>query len=213
MQKMTARHLREQIEAIDHELGELQPWEKKLAAMRKRYVLNDQRDVVSIIENGLRAGQGRPAISDLDPFDDGWPGLSEARETISELKERRALFVEQLPSKAETAERIKEAETRAAAIRKRAEALALRMSSVETTLNAAAHQALAVAHETSRLWEETTALDKLAAEADIARPETPHVQSPTFPAAAQLSALMRRCFSGGQHQWVKDCMSEQKSHG
>ena len=69
MLKMTPRQIREEIDAIEQDLAELEPWEKKLVAMRKRYVLSNERDVINIIENGVRGGQGRPAYADLDPFD------------------------------------------------------------------------------------------------------------------------------------------------
>jgi hypothetical protein len=196
--QMTPRQLRKQIEAIDRELGELRPWEKKLTAMRKVYVLSNERDVVNIIENGLRGGQGRPAYSDLDPFDDGWPGLNETRQVITNLKERRALLVEQQPTKAETAERISEADSMAADIRKRARALTAPTDAAHAAVNEAARLCLAVAEETWRLFEANAALDKLTADADIARPETPRPEAPTFPLAASASVLLGAFFRGGE---------------
>jgi hypothetical protein len=196
--QMTPRQLREQIDAIDLELGELQPWEKKLTAMRKNYVLNDERNVVNIIENGLRGGQGRPAYTDLDPFDDGWPGLLETRDTIATLKERRALLVEQQPSKAQTAERAREADALAAEIQTRARALGVSTERAHAAVNEAARLCLAVAEETWRLCEANASLDKLATDADIVRPETLHPDAPMFPLAASASMLLSAFFHGGQ---------------
>src|SRR5258708_6973570 len=198
MQNMTPRQVREQIDAIDQDLNKLEPWEKKLVAMRKQYVLTNDRHVVNVIENGLERGHGRPALADLEPFDDGWPGLREARETIAELKERRALLVEQQPSKAETAERVREAESLAADIRKRAKALTAPTAAAHSAVNDAARLCLIIADETWRLWEANTPLDRLTAAADITRPETPSPSAPTFPLAASASLLLRAYFRGAQ---------------
>lgn len=128
---MNARQIREQIEAIDERLQELEPWEEQLVVARRRWLIDESPDArwaVMIIEEGLRPSGGRPASLDLPPLDAGWPGLHATRETITGLKERRALLVEQVPSEAETAAWVKEAEARAANIRRRAEDLAARIA-------------------------------------------------------------------------------------
>jgi len=198
MQKMTPRQLREQIEAIDQELRELTPWEKKLITMRKRYLLDDERDVVDIIENGLRSGQGRPAYSDLDAFDDGWPGLRETRETIASLKERRALLVANMPSKSEVEERTRETAALAGKIRARARELAARQQVLRGRLEEVAHLALSIAEDAHRLWEDNASLDRCSAEADIPRPQTPRAETESSDLAAPLSVLLRTCFNGGE---------------
>ena len=198
---MTPRQLREQIEGIDQRLKALGPWEKQLVAMRRRHLVEDTdnaRWAIDIIDNGLRAGQGRPNDPDFAPFDDGLPGLHRTRDTIAGLKERRALLIEQQPSKAQTDAKKKEAGTRAADIRARAEALAASIAPLEAALNETARLALAVAEESHRLWEENSRLDRLAAENDIARPSTPRVEAPTLRTATALSALLGRHFRGGQ---------------
>jgi hypothetical protein len=207
--KMPPRRVREEIESIDRTLGELQPWEKRLTAARKRYVLLAEPDVVDIIEEGLDQGAGRPADPDLEPFDRRWPGLHATREAIADLKERRALFVEQLPSKAQTVERQREAEALAIEIRKRASDVAGRTASVQAALNETAGLALALAEDTWRLFEDNAALDKLTADADIARAETPRVDAVKLPLAAPLGLILRGHFHGAQPYAVDENAARQ----
>ena len=103
-----------------------------------------------------------------------------------------------MPSKAETAERIREAEALATGIRNRAKALTAPTEVAHVAVNEAARLCLAVAEETWLLWEANAALDKLSADADIARPETPRPDAPTFPLAGSASVLLRAYFHGGQ---------------
>ncbi len=191
MLEMKPRQIREEIEAIDQDLAELQPWEKKLVEMRKQYVLSNRRDVVEIIENGLRGGQGRPACADLDPFDHGWPGLREAHDEIAHLRERRELLAKELPSKVETARSVTQAETTADDIRARAKDLPARARRIETLLNEAARLTLPFLEDLSRVWADNAALDKLAFDHDIPRPTTPRPETPSLDVAVPLSVLLR----------------------
>jgi hypothetical protein len=100
----------------------------------------------------------------------------------------------QLPSDVETAECTAEAEKLANDIRARAEYLATITATAHAALNEAARLALAVAEESRRLWEDNTALDKLTAAADVARPGTQRADGPTFPIATPLALLLRDHF-------------------
>ena len=194
---MTPRQLRDEIEMIDRRVDQLQPWEQRLTAARNRYLLQNERAVVALIDAGYRPGDGRPSDLDLEPFDRSWPGLRETHRSLAELRERRALLIQQLPSETETIDRTNEADARAADIRARAEDLATRTAEVQTALNDAARLALEVADDTRRLWEDNAALDKFATAADVTRPDTPHLDAATFSVAMPLSVLLRY-FSGGQ---------------
>lgn len=198
---MTPRQLREQIEKIDAQLKELESWERKLTTTRRRWMINDSddaRSVVTIIDEGVARGQGRPAALDLPQLGAGWPGLQATRNTIAELKDRRAVLVEELPAKSETQRKTKEAEARAAGIRARAEDLAARTASAEAALNEATHLAVAVAGDTWRLWAENAALDKLTADADITRPDTPRLDAPAIAVAMPLGVVLTAHFTGGR---------------
>jgi hypothetical protein len=193
---MTPRQVREEIEKIDRQLAQLQPWEETLSAARRRYVLagdDDARWALSVIDNGPR-GEGRPSDPDLAGFNEGLPGLRSTRQLIAELQERRPLLVHQLPSDAETAERTVGAEKLANDIRARAEHLATVTASAHATLNEAARLALVVVEEARQLWEDNAALDKLTAAADVARPETPRADGPKFRIATPLALLLRDHF-------------------
>jgi len=97
-------------------------------------------------------------------------------------------------SHTETAERTAEAEKLTNDIRARAERLATVTAAAHAALNEAARLALVVVEETRRLWEDNAALDKLTAAADVARPETPRADGPTFPLATPLALLLRDHF-------------------
>jgi hypothetical protein len=191
MLKMTPRQTREEIEAIDQDLAELEPWEKKLVEMRKHYVLSNCRDVVTFIENGLQSGQGRPALTDLEPFDQGWPGLREARDEIAHLRERRELLATELPSSADDARSVALADAIAKEIRERAKGLIDRSRNLDALLNEAARLALPLLEEIQRVWDNNKALDKLAFDQDIARPSTPRPATPSLDVALPLSMLLR----------------------
>ena len=159
--------------------------------MRQRYVLSNQRDVVRIVENGLQHGEGRPACADLEPFDQGWPGLREAHDEIAHLRERRELLAKELPSRAETASTVTQAEAKADDIRARAKDLPACARRIETLLNEAARLALPFLEDLSDVWQDNAALDKLAFDHDITRPKTPRPETPSFEMANPLSALLR----------------------
>lgn len=69
-------------------------------------------------------------------------------------------------------------------------------------MNEAARLALAVAEDARRLWEEDAALDKLSANSDIARPETPSSDAPSLQLATPFSVLLRGYFVGGRSNAV-----------
>ncbi len=195
---LTPRQLREEIEAIDRDLERLQPWEKKLTAARKRYLLDDDRYVVKLIEDGLSPGQGRPPNLGLDELDWGWPGLDDTRQTIAELKERRAILVEQRPSKSETEVQAKDAETRAADIRTRSDRFAEQCGALDEALRKLAPLVASIVEESRRLREDCHALDKLTRDADIPRPETTAADALAVPIATQLSHVLRGYLQGTQ---------------
>src|SRR5947209_3823307 len=119
---MTPREVQKQIDEIDGRLKQLQPWERKLVAARRRYLLDDSaeaRSSIAMIENGVRPGDWRPNDPELDAFDRGMPGLNRTRDTIAALKERPAALVEELPSKAETDASARQADSLARDIRDR----------------------------------------------------------------------------------------------
>jgi len=139
-------------------------------------------------------GGGRPSDPDLAGFDEGLPGLRKTRQQLAHLQERRPLLVDQLPSDAEKAERTQETERLANDIRDRAERLATLTATILSALNDAAPFLLQRAGEARQLWEDNLKLDKLTADADIARPETPRPDAPTLPLAMPLSLLLRDHF-------------------
>jgi hypothetical protein len=99
------------------------------------------------------------------------------------------LLVHQLPRDAEMAERTQEAERLANGIRDRAERLATITATVGAALNDAAPLVLELASEARQLWEDNLKLDKLTADADIARPKTTRPDAPMLPIAMPLSLL------------------------
>lgn len=203
---MNVGQIREQIEALDQRLKELKSWEKRLVKTRRQWLIDDSdgaRWALDVIDHGVSGGQGRPAALDLPQLDAGWPGLKATRETIAQLTERRATLVEALPSKSEIARKTKEAEARAAAIRVRARKLAKQTAAAEHAIREAAALALAVAEDTRRLWERNIELDKLSANADVARPQAPRPDAPHFRLASPLAALLRGYFCGGQPNAVQ----------
>ena len=194
---MTPRHIREELEKIDRALTKLQPWEETLAAARKRYLLSTDEDApwtLSVIDDGPH-GSVRPSDPDFAGFDEGLPGLKDTQKQIALLQERRPLLVHQLPSAAETAESIHAVKKLAQEIRAGAERLATLMATVSAALNQAAPLVLDLADEARKLWENNLSLDKLAADADVLRPETPHLDAPNVPVAAPLALLLMAHFT------------------
>lgn len=193
---MTPRHIREELEKIDRALAKLQPWEQTLATARQRYLLStddDARWALTVIDDGPH-GSFRPSDPDFAGFDEGLPGLKETRRLIALLRERRPLLVHQFPSADETAESIHAVEHLAQDIRARAERVATLTEHVRTALNEAAPLVLDLADEARKLWENNLSLDKLAADADVPRPETPRPDAPKLPIAAPLSLLLHGHF-------------------
>ncbi len=174
---MTTRDVHTTIEDIDQQLARLQPWEATLTARRTRAVAEGQRAMIDFIDAGPARGAGRPADPDFVPFDRGLPGLVTTRADIAALQERRVLLAEQLPSKAQTAAKVKEAEALAADVRALAERQAACVVAFEQALATLKPLALDVADATRRLGEGNKRLDTLTAAADISRPDTPRLTS------------------------------------
>src|SRR5262245_49085400 len=177
---MTPRQAQDQIDEMDQRMKRLQPWEKTLVAVRRRYLVedtDDARSTIAMIENGVQPGDWRPGDPELDAFDRGMPGLDRTRETIAAMKERRALLIDELPSKAETEARTKEADALAADIRTRTKRLTARLAALDAAIGEFAALIADVAEETYRLADANVALDRLADEANIMRPETPSVDA------------------------------------
>src|ERR1051326_8228593 len=99
--------------------------------------------------------------------------------------------MKELPSKAETARSLAEAEAKADDIRVRAEALLQRAHAIEAILNEAAPLTLAFLEDLTRVSQDDAALDKLAFDHDIPRPTTPRPATPSIDVAVPLSVLLR----------------------
>ena len=195
---MTPRDVKVELEAIDRRLKELEPWDQRLTAARNRYVLQDRRDVVALIEDGLRPGNGRPDDPDLEPFDRRWPGLRETQRTIANLHERRGLLEHQLPSDVKVSATKSDAQTQADTIAQHAQQLDEQTATFRTAVGDLAQLALDVAQGARSLWEENVALDTFCADADLARPDTPRREASRVAVAGPLGQLLAYYFIGGQ---------------
>ncbi len=109
---MMAVQVRQKLADVDRRIATLKPWQETLTKARQRYLLggdNHSREVVAVIEHGVRSGEGRPADPELEGFDLGLPGLLACEGEMARLRERRALLEGELPSDEQVAEADKEA--------------------------------------------------------------------------------------------------------
>src|SRR5687768_4184828 len=95
---MTAPEVQRQLEALDREITQREALRALQLKLRLKFLLDetaDGRDTVRQIEQGIRASEGYlPAVADLV----GRPGLVRTEHDLLRLRERRAAWLEQLPS-------------------------------------------------------------------------------------------------------------------
>ena len=206
---MNRRELRAEIASIEHQLADLRPWEAQLTVARQQRLVQSTREAreeLVLIDRGIRHGQGRPNDPVFAPFDEGRPGLIEARQTIAELQERWTALQDALPDSPDYTHEAEEIRTLAATLEEQTAAAV-------ATLNEAARLALIVAQQTRTLWEKNAALDKLTRDADVPRPDTPRRDALTYPLAAPLGQLLVGYFMGGSPHAVDTHIIERITHG
>ena len=119
---MTGAQIKSEMQKTDARLADLEPERDRLQQARKALLISESdhdRATVSTIEKGLRAGDMITVRSpEARQLLEGWSGsgLRAIEADIAELRERRGLLEEQLPS----AEEVAEAEREAAGLVKQA---------------------------------------------------------------------------------------------
>jgi hypothetical protein len=195
---MTTRELRREMTDIDGRLGLLEPHIVELEGARRKYLLEGDASTVEDIERGLGRDEGVPNDPALAGFTRGLPGLRRSRAEAETLRERRALLEAKLPT-AEDVEKARAAATGLAnGIKERMTRSTKRAKAIESKIAELVRLVVENADDLRRASVESGELDRLCADADIERPQTPSADSPMVNGAVVLARLLSVHCVGGR---------------